>query len=359
MGCFQLYKKKVYHRVNVYNAGYGDYYFGHDNFDMFCNLENITYFHLGETGVNWNGKVVSFIDDIGISIDDIYYTCNKRCNNIYYDSNCKIIKYGNTKNINDDIWTCSEKMRYDIYDFFKDKSELKIAEIGAHKGYSTKILANIFSEVYAVDINIEWTNFNKNLNKDSTNIEYVILDIYKDSWKTLPDDIDVSFIDADHSYDGCKSDIFNSINQFKNLQYIIFDDYGVWKGVKQIVDELIKDETLIFERFIGINNIPSPDGIVNNINEGIICRINKSLKLNNNTPILPISNTHPVSCVSLVEPHQKSSVPNAHMYKKMQFHQFRQNNQEYIEYNNSQHNEEAKNKKMIFNLNKEKWKKFI
>jgi len=180
-----------------------------------------------------------------------------------------------TLNIDDDIWTCSDKMRYDIYDFFKDKSHFKIAEIGSHKGYSTKVLSNIFSKVYAVDNSIEWTNFNKNFNKDATNIEYVMLDIYKDSWEILPEDIEVSFIDADHSYNGCKSDIFNSIKHFNNLQYIIFDDYGVWSGVKQIIDELLQNKTLIFERFIGINDVPGPNGIVKNVNEGIICSINK------------------------------------------------------------------------------------
>jgi lipopolysaccharide biosynthesis glycosyltransferase len=184
-----------------------------------------------------------------------------------------------TLNIEDDIWTCSSKMRYDIYDFFKYKSHFKIAEIGSHKGYSTKILSKIFLKVYAVDNSIEWTNFNKNFNKNATNIEYVMLDIYKDSWEILPDDIEVSFIDAGHSYECCKSDILNSINQFKNLQYIIFDDYGVWDGVKKIVDELMENKTLLFEKFIGINNVPGPHGIIENVNEGIICRINNFVSI--------------------------------------------------------------------------------
>ena len=184
------------------------------------------------------------------------------------------IKLFKTLNIEDDIWTCSSKMRYDIYDFFRDKTHFKIAEIGSHKGYSTKILSRIFSKVYAIDNNIEWTNFNRNFNKDSTNIEYAMLDIYKESWDILPHDIDVSFIDACHDYNSCKSDIFNSIKQFKNLKYIIFDDYGVWDGVKQIVDELIENKILIFEIFIGINDVPGLYGIVKNVNEGIICSIN-------------------------------------------------------------------------------------
>jgi len=184
-----------------------------------------------------------------------------------------------TCNIEDDIWTCSSKMRYDIYDFFIDKTHFKIAEIGSHKGYSTKVLSKIFSKVYAVDNSIEWTNFNQNFNKDATNIEYMMLDIYKDNWEILPDDIEVSFIDADHSYNGCRSDILNSINRFKNLKYIIFDDYGVWPGVKQIIDELIVDNVLKFERFIGIKDVPGPYGVVKNVNEGVICSINKFITI--------------------------------------------------------------------------------
>ena len=183
--------------------------------------------------------------------------------------------FDKTIHIETDIWTCSSKMRIDIADFFVSKKNYKIAEIGSHKGYSTKILSKIFSKVYAVDNSIEWTEFNKNFNEDATNIEYVMLDIYKDSWEILPDDIEVSFIDAGHSYECCKSDILNSINQFKNLQYIIFDDYGVWDGVKKIVDELMENKTLLFEKFIGINNVPGPHGIVENVNEGIICSIKK------------------------------------------------------------------------------------
>ncbi len=275
MGCFQLYKKReIYHRTTYINAGHGDYSFGHDNFKLFCNLDNILYFHLGEGGVNWNRKVVSFIDDANILLEDLYYYCHKDTNNIYFNDFKKVVKYGKSKDIDDDLWTCSETMRYNIYEFFKDKPNLKIAEIGAHKGYSTGILANIFSVVYAVDNSAVWMNYNRNFNKHAKNIKYVMLDIYNDSWKTLPEDIDVVFLDADHTYHSCRSDILNSLKHFKKLKYVIFDDYGVWPGVRKIVDELIYNKTLIFEKFIGLNDVPGPDGIVKNVKEGIICSIN-------------------------------------------------------------------------------------
>ena len=124
------------------------------------------------------------------------------------------IKIKKCVNIYEDIWTCSDEFREDIKYFFKDKSHYKIAEIGSHKGYTTGYLSNIFEKVYAVDNSVEWTNFNKNLNKDKNNIEYVHLDIYKDTWDIIPD-VDVVFIDAGHSYQQCKSDMYNSIRNFK------------------------------------------------------------------------------------------------------------------------------------------------
>lgn len=138
-------------------------------------------------------------------------------------------------------------------------------------------MSNIFKKVYAVDNSVEWTNFNKNLNKDKNNIEYVHLDIYKDSWDIIPD-VDVVFIDAGHTYNQCKKDMYNSIRTFKNLKYIIFDDYGVWPGVKQIVNESLINYTLIFENYIGLNNVPGLSNKVwKNTAEGIICRINQLL----------------------------------------------------------------------------------
>jgi hypothetical protein len=165
----------------------------------------------------------------------------------------------------------------DLYDFFKDKlSDVHtIAEIGAHKGYSTKTLSKIFDNVIAVDNDIALLNFNKNYNKDSNNIQYVLLDIYRDSWNVISADVDVSFIDAVHTYEHCKSDVINSLRRFPKLKYIVFDDYGVFVGVKRLVDELIWDETLQFETY-GDTDVLSLNGIVRNTHEGIICRVNRN-----------------------------------------------------------------------------------
>ena len=67
--------------------------------------------------------------------------------------------------------------------------------------------------------------------------------------------------------------VFISLQRFKSLKYIIYDDYGVWAGVKRIVDEMMQSKQLIFEQFIGIQNVPGPQGIVMDTHEGILCRV--------------------------------------------------------------------------------------
>jgi hypothetical protein len=106
LGCFQLYKKKCFHlnADKLGNAGFGDYQFGYDNFNLFCNLENLLYFHLGQGSKNWDGKVVSFIDDCNLSLTDIYYNCHKQCNNVYYNKARNIVKgYNGDGNIKNNI----------------------------------------------------------------------------------------------------------------------------------------------------------------------------------------------------------------------------------------------------------------
>lgn len=296
IGSFQLYKKKHFYIEtddNFYVLKYNNPIFkgaDHDilfteNYKCKCCLNNIIYLHLGigdQEKSNWLGKKYYFVDDCNINLNQIYFNCNVKCTNTYYDKNRKILNsIKNTKskllNIHDDVWTCSDEFREEIKDFFKDKPKYKIAEIGSHKGYTSRYLSDIFEKVYCVDNSVEWTNFNKNLNKDKNNIEYVHLDIYQDSWDIIPD-VEVVFIDADHSYGGCKSDMYNSLKRFKNLKYIIFDDYGVWPGVKQCVNESLINNTLIFENYIGLNNIPGLNNkVVKNTSEGIICGINLQL----------------------------------------------------------------------------------
>jgi hypothetical protein len=232
MECFQL-----YHSGNI---------FRYNNLKLICNLENIIYFYLGSNDSK-------FVDNINISLQNIYFTINKKINNIYYNEKYEIVKYGNYD------WICSDKFYFDIYNFFKDKSYFKIVEIALNNqnnNVSTKILANIFSKVYTIQqVNIE--------NYD--NIECIDFDLFKKNQYIISENIDIAYISSRNSYEECKNYILNSIKIFKNIKYIIFDNYGVHEGVKKIVDEFIEKNIIILENFKQISNP----------NIGIICSLNK------------------------------------------------------------------------------------
>lgn len=195
----------------------------------------------------------------------------------------RIMKYiNNTVNIYKDVWTISDEMRNDIACFFENKfpDQNTIVEIGSYKGYTTNFLSRIFNTVYAIDNNKNFHSTSQSLNKDRTNIIYKNIDIYDQTeWNIKDDKVTVVFIDAGHSYKHCKSDIINSIKTFENLEYIIFDDYGVWPDVKKVVDEFINNNIFIFEKYIGVTDVPGPNNIiVKNVSEGIIIRINRIFK---------------------------------------------------------------------------------
>lgn len=88
IGCFQLYKKKVFHK-EFDDASEGDLCFCHDNFKVFCRLP-IAYIHLGPSGVNWKGKVKDFIIDHDIK--HIGFTSTSTEMYKYYDHKRNLIK---------------------------------------------------------------------------------------------------------------------------------------------------------------------------------------------------------------------------------------------------------------------------
>lgn len=88
---------------------------------------------------------------------------------------------------------------------------------------------------------------NQEYNNKFRNIDYIKCDLYNSDWDNIPRDVNVVFIDAYHEYDKCKSDLDKSLEYFKDLKYIIFDDYDVFPGVKKVVDDAIEGGVLKFE----------------------------------------------------------------------------------------------------------------
>ncbi len=176
--------------------------------------------------------------------------------------------------INDDCFTVSKKFRNDMKKFFNslglESKTMNILEIGSYKGYTTQFLGKHFNKVISLENNEEHLKYCREHNKFS-NVEYLNFDIYQDKW--VFNNIDIVFIDSDHTFEGCKKDIENTL-RLKGVRYIVFDDFGVWEGVERIVKEYIKKDILVKEKYIGLTkNINCGSEGLKNGHEGIICRI--------------------------------------------------------------------------------------
>ena len=139
--------------------------------------------------------------------------------------------------------TTSLKFKQDMIEFLGDDYKDKIClEIGAHRGYTTRILSFLFKEVISCENNDELRSFSQNLNNDRDNIEYNDMDVYNTPWNFSS--IDAVFIDCNHEYSHVMRDIRNAIELATDGQELlmILDDYGLdnpWKGVKEAVEDYL------------------------------------------------------------------------------------------------------------------------
>ena len=140
--------------------------------------------------------------------------------------------------------TTSLKFKQDVIDFFQPLKLKTCLEIGTHRGWSTRILSELFDNVITIENNKNNLNEAIQNNSDKNNIEYLFGDAYNSDWG-IETDLDVTMIDCVHDYSYVKQDIQNSLAY--NVKYIIFDDYGLPEDkpcVKAAVDEFIKNNTV-------------------------------------------------------------------------------------------------------------------
>lgn len=137
-----------------------------------------------------------------------------------------------------------------------------IVELGSHKGRSANVLLqNCHGPVYCIDLwdgNIElvdnpihqpifdskevFDEFRKNVGH-YPNLNIIKSDSVRAAEQFPDKSIDFVFIDADHSYEGCKKDIEAWLPKCKKL--IAGHDYdkSCWPGVVHSVNEVFGEET--------------------------------------------------------------------------------------------------------------------
>ena len=180
---------------------------------------------------------------------------------------------------NDNTSTTSFKFKTDLWNFFNtdEFKTVSAVEFGTNKGQTTRVMSYLFNKVYTINFELWRHDFAKELNKDRNNIDYLVFDLYsRNQLHIADDDIEVIFIDAGHDYHHVVSDIGRAI-QFKNLKYLVFDDYGLITPVKDAVDEVLSMNTDTMSIAARIGHEPGHAFIGNRIlkdSEGLIVRVN-------------------------------------------------------------------------------------
>ena len=179
------------------------------------------------------------------------------------------------KLVHKDEWckTTSRKFKEDILRIFGDKKDLNCLEIGSCQGDTTRVFAECFNKVYSFEQSSENVESVEKKCSDVDNVEFNQMDVYSSDFQ-IPEDIDITFVDAGHSTDFIKFDIKRLLEKNKNMT-LIFDDYGQQDDV---VKNAIRDSNLEISRHIGEYNgftfkRLNGDTIVFKGREGVICNL--------------------------------------------------------------------------------------
>ena len=151
--------------------------------------------------------------------------------------------------------TTSLKWKRDVLEFFINKNLRNCLEIGTWIGHTTKILSNVFDNVWSIEFQPHRHLRAKETCNGIDNITLVLGDAYDDNtYKNFPKSFDAVVIDCDHSFEGVIRDINRAASFIgeSNKIYFIFDDYGHSEqtGVNQAVNHALQSG-LTFEAYIG------------------------------------------------------------------------------------------------------------
>ena len=168
----------------------------------------------------------------------------------------------------------SRKFKYDLLDYFKDPKyrKMKVLELGACQGDTTRIFSELFEKVYAVDREPENIQVLKQKCKDVDNVEVSLMDVTNDTWK-FPQ-VDVVFVDASHDYPQVAVDIQKCLDYFDN-PILILDDYGNPnnRNIRKSIDDKIKEGKIKVDVEIGEDvGFITKSGWKMIDREGVICK---------------------------------------------------------------------------------------
>ncbi|CAE7259385.1 unnamed protein product, partial [Symbiodinium necroappetens] len=128
--------------------------------------------------------------------------------------------------------------------------QLTVAEIGVFHGHSTAVLAAVFHQVIAVDVEESYLRLASLQTNGSRNVVFLTGDSGADRWHAFRSNrIDAVVIDADHRYESVLADISNALS-VKTVKHFAFHDYQA-AGVRQAIAEFEERGALVNCQAIG------------------------------------------------------------------------------------------------------------
>ena len=170
--------------------------------------------------------------------------------------------------------TTSHKFKEDIYRIFSDKKykDMTILELGCHQGNTTRVYAECFGTVIAIERSEHNIQMAKENCKDVSNIKFINVDIYDKNF-VLPH-ADVVHVDAGHTYEEVIYDINRCIDQLDNPIFI-FDDYGhEGRTVRDAINDKLSEGILTLKVYIGEDKgYVAANNKVFIGREGVVCNV--------------------------------------------------------------------------------------
>ena len=200
---------------------------------------------------------------------DAWELVKDRYDKDFFISNSNIIE---SKDVNKQCTTL--KFKKDIYKTFNKPyfKNMTLLELGCNQGNTTRVYAECFGKVIAVDMTEDNIKKAKKKCQDVDNVEFITADVYDSNFK-LPK-ADAVHTDAGHTYQHVAYDIDRCIDLLDNPIFIL-DDYGNPKqDIKKAINDKVKQHKLKIDKFIGEKEgYISVHGLVFDDREGVIINL--------------------------------------------------------------------------------------
>ena len=139
--------------------------------------------------------------------------------------------------------------------FCKLPSRTVVLELGVYHGHSTAVLAAMFQQVIAVDIDETYLRIAAHNDRNHSNIVFLTVDLMAGGWHMLASSgVQVVVVDANHRYEYVRADAYNALSYLPQLEYLVFDDFGHEIGVQRTVRELQSNGAIVDCHGIGLGS---------------------------------------------------------------------------------------------------------